>query len=77
MSLKSSFSFEFHLRGTEHTDIGTSLDVQAFNVSQEVLLPVVVNQTDGTLPVLHSGSVLFAQALIFQILPNPVLFHKY
>ena len=77
MSLESSFGFEFHLSGTVHTDIGTGLDVQAFNVSQEILFPVVVNVADGTLPVLHSGRVLFAQALIFQILPNFVLFHKY
>ena len=77
MALKSSFSFEFHLRGTVHTDVGTGVDVQAFNVSQQVLFPVVVYLTDSTLPVLHSGRVLLAQTLIFQILPNPVLLHKY
>ena len=77
MALKSSFSFEFHLRGTVHTDVGAGVDVQTFNVSQQVLFPVVVYLTDSTLPILHSGRVLLAQTLIFQILPNPVLLHKY
>ena len=76
MPLKGSFSLELDRSLTIKARIGISINVNALNMPEKVLLPIVVYQTHCTLPVLNP-IVLFTNYFLLQEFSHPVLIHKH
>ena len=76
MPLKGSFGLELVRILTIKARIRVGINVNAFNVPEQILLPIVVYQTHRTLPVLHPIE-LFTNAFLLQEFTHPVLFHKH
>jgi hypothetical protein len=76
MPLKGSFGLELDRGLAIKARVRVGINVNALNMPQQILLPTVVYQTHGTLPVLHPIE-LFTNAFLLQEFTHPVLFHKH
>ena len=76
MPLKGSFGLEVDRSLTIKARIRVSINVNALNMSEKILLPIVVYQTHCTLPVLNTTE-LFTNAFLLQEFSHLVLFHKH
>ena len=74
--LKGSFGLELDRSLTIKARIRVSKDVNALNMPQQILLPIVVYQTHYTLPVLNPTELLTNDFLL-QEFTHPLLFHKH
>ena len=74
--LKGSFGLELDRGLTIKARIRVSIYVNAFNMPQQILLPIVVCQTQCTLPVLNPTELLTNDFLL-QEFAHPLLLHKH
>ena len=74
--LKGSFGLELDRSLTIKARIRVSINVNALNMPEQILLSIVVYQTHCTLPVFNTTE-LFTNAFLLQEFSHPVLFHKH
>ena len=74
--LKAPLSFEFDLRVTVQTEVRTCFDMEALNVSHEVLLVIEEFLTHPTAPELRTTWIRLRDALLFDIRRDIVMLHK-
>ena len=76
MPLKGSFSLELDRSLAIKARVWVGINVNALNMPEKILLPIVVYQTQCTLPVLNPIE-LFTNYFLLQEFSHPVLFHKH
>ena len=76
MPLKGSFGLELVRILTIKAGIRVGINVNALNMPEQILLPIVVCQTQCTLPVLNPTELLTNDFLL-QEFAHPLLLHKH